>query len=518
MLMEMQEVGAMWRRCWGLVMVLALLGGALPHDVRAQDGPELPPVLRNEDVFAADVEVVERLPLLHHDAEMIYYFDPARMAWTAHAFPESFERAPDIVWQPGEQAVVNHPSEWEWTGVTQTWYFDPPHGVFIPAEVVCGAHLRATAGAGSWEWWADPETGQFYLCNTASGELAPPLPDDISVGYDYRLAGMKRFPWIVTSPDGEWVVFRGEGFDIVAYQPLTGQLNRLGTVDLTYGGYYGVPRWADDAHPVITVTDTPEWWPVYLGIADVTQPDSLRFVGSQIRYRPQFFDDPPRYEWVPAEFGEGNYPTAGLTDEQLSYCGVHVFDLTQQELIVLPYIPTICSMGFLIPNGGGDRIVRDLGLMETRGKTADLVRYNPYTGVKEVLFTGEIEWLSGVSWDGHYAFFVLGNSGGIAYPYHDPWTTAAQAAFLESPEMVVFDLTTLEIAETFPIIDRPSAPAFPPPQLGEDDLRALINADIRARYDVELTLRDDGLWRVEIVCVYDNGWKVIVGAWIVRVP
>lgn len=481
----------------------------------AQTGPELPQVLAAEDVFTDAVEVVERLPITYADTNrttrVIRHFDPATSAWIAFDYPAELAFTNEIQMRADGTLLVGDPglsvssdSAWSLTLNTGEWE---------KTALACG-EIKVSPGEGEWRLDLSAIDGLYYLCSTESGTQVPLVLEDIQAGVQQ----VDPDPAL----DRGWVVFASDIW-VYAYQPATGALNRLGSM-ATYGKRVEVVRWADATHPVLHIDFSPEWSVRHLAIADVTQPDSMRYVGGQVRWWPSFYDDPPRYEWVLADYNEHAWTTATSEEDFQELCQVHVFDLTQQKTILLPYIPTICTSGIPIPNGNGDRLARDVGYgWQNRSGpepvSADLVRFNPYTNAAEVLYTGEIEWLIDVSADGRHAFLILGDDGELTYTgvYQDAFDVFAPLT--PSPVMAVFDLDSREIVETYPVAFDEFW-GFPTPQIGADALRAQIHEDVLAQYDVTQTLLEDGSWEVDVRLrdhpLFPNGF--MLAAWIVRVP
>jgi hypothetical protein len=176
----------------------------------------------------------------------------------------------------------------------------------------------------------------------------------------------------------------------------------------------------------------PEWWPIQLFAGDVTQPNSLVYAIGHVRYEPLYYDDPPRYEVVPGLNGSRVF---------LEDCVLQVYDLETQTFNEYA-LGNLCDYGIILPSGDGARLYRELN--PDRATPATLVRFNPSTGEREDLLTGEIEWLESVSPNGRYAVLVMDSNGQIEGL---PNGIGADPQFerVMTPYLVLYDLAAQRI-------------------------------------------------------------------------
>jgi hypothetical protein len=419
-------------------MVLALLVGGLvlvTGTIRAQ-GPDLPPVLDPRDVFTEAVEVVETLPILNVDnaARLAYYFDPSTNAWAAYPYPDGLLATKSFEARGDGTYLLGAPYVSAFSMPDEAWIFDPARGTFSHPQEACG-QIQALAGEGKWRLYQFPGDGLWHLCFTETGEMLPPLPGDMQpdVGFspDYRTS---------ISPSGDWIVFVVGGFAIYAYEVVSGSVHDLGALE-NYSGFYGgisVPRWADNTHPIIQGVIyhyNPEF---YTYVADVTLPGSMRGIADGAPGIVTYFDDPPRYEWVP---GEHRLNSSVAEKSGSDQCRIHAFFLETLEETVYPEIPNVCGLGTIVPDGSGDRLyrsVRELGT-GTYTYTATLIRFNPETGQSSGLLTGPLVWLDDITADGHYAILLMGSSVPYVSTYMNDLSLIIDQ--VPSPYLAIFDLS-----------------------------------------------------------------------------
>jgi hypothetical protein len=320
--------------------------------VSAQE-PDLPPVLDPSDVFTDAVEVVETLPIFEYenDARLAYYFDPGTLAWAAYRYPDDLDEIGGVVARPNGTYVVGPDVtggiQWELRHDVK-WLFDPSAGGFVRPTMACG-RVRDLPDEGEWRVIQNSDDERYYLCQTATDERLGPLPEEISFGFTEPDSGQA---W--ESPSGEWIVFQvGSLYDwqLFSYEVQTDNAYRLGTGIRPVGKAW-VEHWIDDSwmviHTQFRYRGNSRLPTIY--IANVTESESLQVVYQDDRLFPEFVDNPPRYEWVPA-FGIPEDKRDPQAD-----CRLHVFDLTTRELTVYSEMPNICGRGQIINDGTGDRL------------------------------------------------------------------------------------------------------------------------------------------------------------------
>ena len=97
------------------------------------------------------------------------------------------------------------------------------------------------------------------------------------------------------------------------------------------------------------------------------------------------------------------------------------------------YVGSVCTNGVSIPNSR-----EALYLNFLPGSTA-LIRFDPFTGERTTLFTGEIEWIGDIAPDGRYVLLGLDDSWqSDAAP--EPGIRTEPPRRADSTEVVIFDL------------------------------------------------------------------------------
>jgi hypothetical protein len=434
-----------------------------PQVSRGQGEP--PPVLDPADIFTDAVEVVETLPILNADnnARMLWYFDPAEMEWRGYAYPEEIEAEeyPPVILQRSDGTYAI--SEEGFYGFSEfapeaIWILNPDTGEMTHPEEACG-RMKDLPNEGIWIIYENPDDGLYYLCFTETGELSDPIPNNIQSD----LCGEYWRRPTVVSPDSKWVVFTDCAFDpnpvaIYAYETATRQFRFLGNGAEVDNEIVEIERWLDNSTPIIffSAIRNPSYHSIY--VADLTQVNSAQLVARVLSfldadYWPSYYDDPPRYEWVPSEH-DRNRPDGRDQDLHPS-CQLHSFDLQTRTETVYPPISGVCGEGTVIPDGSGDRLYRSVNTpapgYPVPSATATIIRFNPATSKRDELYTGEIEWLDGLSPSGTYAVFVTDDSGGVDVGESFTWSqNYVWWEWIPSPRYALFDLTSNEFVPDAP--------------------------------------------------------------------
>jgi hypothetical protein len=416
----------------------------------AQDD-NLPPVLSAADVFDDPVEIVETLPILNADdsARLLYYYDPAQQMWVSYPYPDEVENVKSVVpREDGTFFVAESYYNPVFSSSEDTWLFDPASGALSRAEMVCG---RIKPLSGEWKLSQSRETGLFHLCFTETGPLTDSLPGELQP----HLCGFWRRP-PKASPDGRWVVFSDCEFEphpvsLYSYDTTTGEVRFLGPGPGEHEEMVTVDRWADNLHPVIQFDSTRNPSFVSLYVADVSQSESMRRIFGTLRYNSSwdwfsFYENPLRYEWVPAEFAVSSMRTT-------ESCRLHAFDLETLQEITYPPVSGVCGRGVPVNDASDDRLYRSVEQLDSDIYiyTATLFRFDPYTGDSMSLFSGEIEWLENVTPDGRFATLLMDDSGSVEETSATVDSVYWFGDRLLSPYRAIFDLTTQRIIYEFPL-------------------------------------------------------------------
>jgi hypothetical protein len=224
------------------------------------------------------------------------------------------------------------------------------------------------------------------------------------------------------------------GGDVYSYELSSQGILKLGNVD----GEDQSVNWIDSHRFFIRSTNATQdmtypWVNFYL--ADAAQENSLEFATQT--FKPAEItsrENPQRYEWV---------------DYRDDECFLK--ELNWEAGVIREFkLDDLCDIGQVLNDGSNDRLYYQLvGRIGDDGTwypyTAELVRFNPFTGYRQQLLKGEIEWVENISPDGKYAVVLLDDDGCFeAYPREDqdarlPPCTPQKASV---PRHVIIDLKT----------------------------------------------------------------------------
>jgi hypothetical protein len=158
---------------------------------------------------------------------------------------------------------------------------------------------------------------------------------------------------------------------------------------------------------------------------------------------PLYFDNPPRYEWVPAELERAQLVPGfdGPPGDAGDSCSRHIFDLRTLTLTVQKPFPDNCGMGAAVGDGTGDRLYRNVH--DDDPGLATLMRFNFETGASRKLFTGKIARVDSVSPGGQYAQLLIAQEDNIQFP--------PESVNLKSPGLSVLSLQTGQVIFETPV-------------------------------------------------------------------
>lgn len=292
--------------------------------------------------------------------------------------------------------------------VNWVWILDTKTGSFSRYVALCGqtnplfvSDIIESDWIISTDYRGDNHT---YLCEIATGKLSVPLPDEMEwqILDGIGISTVPPFP----SPDGEWIAMfaaeKSEGYNlplyVYSYNTLTGQLNELG--NLPIDKEFNFQQWVGNQILIYT-GGMIEWSNRRIYIADVEKPQSLEYAVGRGRYRPDFHDNPPRFEFVSGTEGyDGPHNCTWVT-----------YTIETRQLITHD-LGKMCNPD--VGNLGEDAYYRDLPeITEGKVRTASLVRFNALTGERKELYAGEIESAEWISEDERFALLTLDTSGGI---------------------------------------------------------------------------------------------------------
>jgi hypothetical protein len=406
------------RRSVVVLLFVCFLGSSV---TQAQGNDRWPPLA--EDVFAPSVTVVSVEPVVDNEARVLYL--PGSSGWRAYPYPDEFNEVGiqsdyyDTIWvnvyarPDGTWYVFERDAE-KWYRF-HTWILDPMTGAFAQADTPCHVDqdiremdnsvltstLQHESAPFPDAWVVVPTTRSTALCSMLTGYISRPLPDNV-VYWDYRY-GVPILPR--TSPDGQWVVFMtyqwksgpGDEYHLYSYHPAADDLIDLGSFTPQLGEDVGGVYWIDNTRFAFGVSAMPEWSIRNVYVGDASQPDSVDFAASMLRFSPRVLRNPSSVEGMDAAMEDGT--SAGP-------CFLEHYDALTREHTLYD-TGDLCEYGIPIPDGSGDRLYRAILPAMT------VTRYNLETGARRNLFTGEVEYVGNISPGGRYAVIGLGNNGAI---------------------------------------------------------------------------------------------------------
>lgn len=404
---------------------MMVLIGVLTSTAQMSDESDL------ESLFTANVHIVD-YRLSSKETEM--YDNAARLlliSGHSYAYPEEIQSVYHV--QPGANGdflVEVLESLPDTAGATHfwVWSFAPQTGLFTHLTPLCGHPSRLTVADldNPWVYVTDSATGGVYLCEAATGHLSQPLPSGQS--WDVQPPFTTEALPVFTSTDGQWLLlFSQTDHDtrVFSYNTTTANLTEIGVLTCHFCVEWHSVRWFDTTAILWSVDESRH--AIYS--MDINQPGSLELVLTRPQYLLEFYDNPPRYDYM-------NFTTPeNIWDTQ---CEHVIYDIQSHH-------KTVTDMGSLCrPEQGtldGIGYYRDV----TRGGEgiAALTRFDARTQESEVLYEGEIELIAWVSPDEHYAAVVLDSSGHIdTPPFQAPlfnWGVP------EAPTLAYVDLVTDKI-------------------------------------------------------------------------
>lgn|GEM_PF-3614482 len=375
----------------------------------AQD--EIPALPTPEELFAEGVifELVpprinpqSTQPTADNEARVVRVYDEATETWREFPFPNEVEQFVEITRE--DENILALSTEYP-RGPYGTqalpeaqWLLNVVTGEYSRPEIICGER-RASEGEGYWVVYQEALRTPGFLCNTETGARLEPLP--IEEWWDTQPA--------VLSPDGEQLILFGHG-TIYSYRFETGELTLLGTPqkDFQYAEWIGNDLvFISAANQAEMSSPWRNYYLAYPGVEDSMYPITTTIKPAGITH----LYNPSRYEWL----------AAGADSCSLRQLNTETAELNEYEL------QEICSQGTSLP-GTDDRLfydimwsdenlaywddmVRLMYLPDGHPIGSQLVRLNPYTGERQNLYAGEIEWLRDVTPDGQYAVLLVDDSG-----------------------------------------------------------------------------------------------------------
>lgn len=277
----------------------------------------------------------------------------------------------------------------------------------------------------TWTYVTDPATNLTRICEIATGERVDLPSQDLDWAVP-RTDNPNSLP-VFNSPDGQWLILFGRddaGTQVFSYNTTTSTFRILGSLECRecfdrhavnwYGHIIIMINWSfgEDTHQLFS--------------AIVNEVDSLSFWAERPRYRPNFLNNPPRYDFINFSTPENFWETQC---ERISY------DIRSETLSTTDMGP-LCRLEWGMLDGIG--YYRDV----TRGDEgiALLTAFDSNTGQSRVLFEGEVESIEWVSPDERHAILVIDSDGRIdTPPFRSPLFNWGQPI---DPMLAYVDLTT----------------------------------------------------------------------------
>lgn len=383
-------------------------------------------------LFTSNVEIVDYG--VWPSADSVRYDTDARLLLVGdqrYPYPDVINLIYSAQYTAAEKLILNVRESAPETGVNGVgfrewvWYFDIQTETFTRFTNRCDDRTRLNSFdiESPWIYVRDDDTGQVHLCELASGKISKPLPAHLSWEVQSPIS-TPTVP-VSASPDGQWFVLIGVNSDqihVFSYNILSENLKELGLVACNfcveghavswYGSLVTIWIWNNNTHQIYS--------------AEVDQADSLELAVTRPRYLPEFYENPPRYDYVNFTLPENIWDTQ---------CERVIYD-------ILSGATQIVEMGSACrPEQGsldGIGYYRDV----TRGADgiAALMRFDTETGESEILYEGEIELLEWISPDERFAVLVTGSNGRIDIL---PFLASDSAwRFPDSPKLTFVDLVT----------------------------------------------------------------------------
>lgn len=409
----------------GMLVLLALV--IAPLLVQAQDATEWPP--DPETIFAPGVEVVEVKaikPFADNQNRVLYIYEGQSQIWRVYPFPPEIGAIRFIYDYGREDGKLGVGTDVNF----DNWLVEPDTGEFVRLPNLCKERYPSFD---LWVFYIDSPDGHTYLCNTETGRLSSPMPENITISTNDR---------IFVAPDYLSLVFTDRdqyphnANKFYAYNIHDNQFLVLGT-DKGGEEIKGV-KWIENNHVVIRSGDMPSWGSGNYYIANVNEPQSLTYIQNTSNEYPLYYSDElKRYKWI---------------DYDASGCNLVLFNPIDTSYENYPLDEDLCSLGAEIPAHAGDQLYlvinRDNRFIPI---SVSLVRYNPFTRERTDLFTGEIELWTQMSPDGKYINLVLDDNGLIdtEADYEDYDKVSVER--LSHPQLAIFDLERQTIVYQIPV-------------------------------------------------------------------
>ncbi len=428
------------------VMIFSLI---FAKTVSAQTDSHAPPLINADEVLTDAAQVVSTVPVVRLDAQSKAVYRMIDDHWQRYPIPATASPMTDLVSRSDGTYLLENNND------QTTWYqFDPHNGTISPVLTECD-WVKALPGEDQWVFYQSAPNTPYHLCNTESGALSPSLPTTINLcGNRFGFPTLGERP-VYLSPDKQWILFpdcQYLGVSLYAYNIATQKINFLGKNPISDDENVTLMRWADSTHPILRAQMLMNELQRSVIMVDVTKPNSLQVLHSAYYtggYQPNFVytDNPPRYTWVPQEFG-GDYAQHEMAQDE---CALHELDFSTLRLTIhRPPIPDVCGFGVPIPDGTGDQLYHTVenftpyatdapGFDYTKAKPY-VLRFNYQTGMTKRLYNGWVAWIDSVAPSGEFAALTLGSSDGSLQGGSIPREYFDLPPGFSTDQMVILDL------------------------------------------------------------------------------
>jgi len=427
-----------------LLWVITSLLLFAPLSAAAQDATPAPWPPDPNDIFEAGIEAIEIPPFspvntVDNSKRLI----SIRSQETGHveqfSFVEAFRdvRSSEII--DGVLWLVVT----ETSGIRWVWSLDLQTKSFERYIAKCGQQQLISIQSAlnlPWVLYEDQPEGKVYLCESTTGNVSAPLPDDMTWLIDDVYLNSPIQP--STSPDEQWVALFAKSNPPLPYQTFVysydivhQQLRRLG--DFQSDEIMHFSNWVGTQVMLYTRMMSDSSLESFY-IADVTKSQNLEYAFSESGTILDYYDDLPRYEYVHGSVGY-NSPFN---------CSWSVYMVKERKSIIHD-LGTMCQpeIGELSETA----YYRDIPNMEIGPPSvATLVRYNALTRERKDLYSGEIESVEWVSEDEQFAILTLGNNGiinrahDIPSEFWDLYSSPLRLAYVDLvAQKVLFEVPAL---------------------------------------------------------------------------
>lgn len=235
------------------------------------------------------------------------------------------------------------------------------------------------------EWHYEQQEDGLLVCQPETGEQY--------FIQDFFLDPSSRHQ-IYSSPNGEYLLFNAGYY--YSYHPTSERLLFIGSG----GGFSG---WLDDTRFATSYGDMPEWSTRYSTVGDAAVEGSMtEDVIYHVRYPVERRQDPAGLFSEHGVHGDGG--DAGPCTSDIYTIPTEYWQIGSSQRYAQT---TLCGKGIQLTDGSGDY------LHWSSYPEGALIRFNPLTGHRQTIYTGEIEQIGVISADSTYAQVLVDFNGAL---------------------------------------------------------------------------------------------------------